>query len=199
MRIYLNKDLYLLVNSIKNNSSIKTSHFLATLVKHNQGVYTYTPVEISSYNPNDWDTKFFSDFPHQNPEHWDLCSPIRLDLAFKKQFGSILPFHSLAGVTPPEVIKSSSIFLPSIRLNEITRFQNGLLENPALDASTHLTLMSLHCVEKNLQKPDDISGLLKRENLLNLEEIQELKHDISKNLDVSKSDLYHEVQAFFSS
>ena len=53
MRIYLNKDLYLLVNSIKNNSSIKTSHFLATLVKHNQGVYTYTPVEISSYNPND--------------------------------------------------------------------------------------------------------------------------------------------------
>jgi hypothetical protein len=91
------------------------------------------------------------------------------------------------------------MFLPSIRFNEITPFQKGLLEKPALDATTHLKLMSLHCVEKKLQKPDEISELLKRENLLNLEEIQELKHDISKNLDVSKSDLYHEVQAFFSS
>ena len=53
MKIYISKDLSLVINSVKNNASTKTSHFLATLIKNNQGVKTYTPVEFSSYNPKD--------------------------------------------------------------------------------------------------------------------------------------------------
>lgn len=201
MKIYISKDLSLVINSVKNNASTKTSHFLATLIKNNQGVKTYTPVEFSSYNPKDWDVNFLSNFPHQSPENWTLCSPVRLDLVFKKQFGSILPFYNLAGVTPPEIIdpKSSSIELPSLKYSKITQFQKEIFDDPELDAINHIKLMTLHCVEKKLQDPDDITTFLENENLLNLSEVQELKYEASKNLDVSKNDLYLEVEAFFSS
>ena len=203
MRIYLSKDLYLTINSIKGNSSVKTSHFLATLVKNNQGVRTYTPVEISSYNPDEWDTNYFSDFPHQDPENWALCSPVRLDLGLKKQFGSILYKYNINDSTAPGIVKAdqynTEALLPDIKLNIPSLSQTTILENPALEAISHLKLMALHTCEKEMEGFTEASEALTQNKHLNLSQIQELKHEISRNLDVSKNDLYSEVQAFFSS